>query len=183
MKSKESKNILWTSSFFIEPISFLAFSTVRRYITHFYNKEYIIISSLTSGATDMGKCFFKRRSIKIIRLKKEIVLSVFHYFFDLSIYIGGSSNQLMGILLCLFFYFSVKSFCLFSPRIIFPWCDLFPFAVSLTLWNVIMDKKFIVHHKLIYSQKYFFQKNENFITSNIESNIAYYYTLYTSVYV
>ena len=110
MKSKESKNILWTSSFFIEPISFLAFSTVRRYITHFYNKEYIIISSLTSGATDMGKCFFKRRSIKIIRLKKEIVLSVFHYFFDLSIYIGGSSNQLMGILPCLFFSFQCKAF-------------------------------------------------------------------------
>ena len=104
MKSKELKNIWGTSSFFTEPISFLVFSTVRRYITHFHNNEYIIISSLTSGVTDMSICFFKRRSIKIIRLKKEIVLSVFHYFFDLSIYIGGSSNQLMEILLSFFLF-------------------------------------------------------------------------------
>ena len=103
MKSKESKNILRTSSFFTETISFLAFSTVRHYITHFYNNEYIIISSLTSGVTDMGIYFFKRGSINIIRLKKEIVLSVPHYF-DLSIYIGGSSNQLMGILLSFFLF-------------------------------------------------------------------------------
>ena len=37
-----------------EPISFLAFSTVRCYITVFYNNKYIIISSLTNGVTDIG---------------------------------------------------------------------------------------------------------------------------------
>ena len=48
------ESILQTSSFFTEPISFLAFSTVRQYITHFYSNEYITTSSLTSGVTDMG---------------------------------------------------------------------------------------------------------------------------------
>ena len=106
----------------------------------------------------MGICFFKRRSIKIKRLKKEIVLIVFHCFLDLSIYIGGSSNQLMGILLCLFFYYSVKLFCLFMPRIIFPWCDLFRFAVSLTLWNIIMDKKSYRTSRIDLFPKIFFSK-------------------------
>ena len=86
MKSKELKTILWRSSFFTDPISFLAFSTVQHYITHFYNNKHIIISRLTSGVTDM--------SIIIIKLKKKI-MSVFHYFSGLSIYKGGSSNQLM----------------------------------------------------------------------------------------
>ena len=71
MKSKELKVCLWTSSFFTEPISFIAFSTVRHYITHFYNNEHIITSSLTSGATDMSICFFQRRSIKIIKAQER----------------------------------------------------------------------------------------------------------------
>ena len=114
MKREESKNILRTSNFFTELISFLAFSTVRRYITPFCNNEYINTSSLTSRVADMGICFFKRRSIKIIRLKKEIVLSVFHYFFDLSIYRGGSSNLLMGILLS-FVLFQCKALLFIQP--------------------------------------------------------------------
>ena len=102
--------------------------------------------------------FFKRRSIKIIRLKKGIVLSVSHYFFDLSIYIGGSSNNSWKFFYVFFFNFSVKLFCLFSPRIIFPWCDLFPFVVSLTLWNIIMDKKSYRTSRIDLIPKIFFSK-------------------------
>ena len=71
MKSKELRVCLWTSSFFTEPISFIAFSTVWHYITHFYNNEHIITSSLTSGATDMSICFFQRQSIKIIKAQER----------------------------------------------------------------------------------------------------------------
>ena len=72
--------IFRTSNFSTEQISFLACSTVQlnTYITLFCNNEYIIRLSLTSGVTDMGISFFKKRSIKIIRLRKEIVLTVFH---------------------------------------------------------------------------------------------------------
>ena len=72
MKNKESKVLYYGEAIFsgTEPISFLACSTVRRYISHSYNNECIIISSLTSGVTDMV--------IKIIRLRKEIALNVFH---------------------------------------------------------------------------------------------------------
>ena len=78
MKNKERKIYYGQAVFSLSQFHFFAFSTAWHYITHFYNNEYIITSSLTSGVTDMGICFFKRRSIKIIRLKKEIVLSVFH---------------------------------------------------------------------------------------------------------
>ena len=44
------------------------------------NKEYIIVSSLRSGGTDMGICSFKKRPTKIIRFKKEIVFSVSLFF-------------------------------------------------------------------------------------------------------
>ena len=54
IKSKDLKEYYGQAVFFTEPISFLAFSTVRCYITHFYNNEYIITSSLTCGVTDMG---------------------------------------------------------------------------------------------------------------------------------
>ena len=63
----------------------------------------------------------------------------------------------MGILLCLF-YFSVKLSCLFRSQIIFPWCDLFPFAVTPTLWNVIMDKKSYHISQIDLFPKIFFKK-------------------------
>ena len=71
MKSKELKVYYRQALFFAEPISFLAFSTVPHYIIHFYNNEYIITSSLTCGVTDMGTCFFKRWSIKIIKVQER----------------------------------------------------------------------------------------------------------------
>ena len=59
MKRKQSKVLYYKQAvFFTEPTSFLVISTVQR--------------------TDMGICYFKNmRSIKIVSLRKEIVLSVF----------------------------------------------------------------------------------------------------------
>ena len=78
MKSKESKVLYYDKQFFhwADFISCI-FHSVALYHT-FYNNEYIIRSSLTNGVTDMGIRFFKKQSIKIIRLRKEIVLSAFH---------------------------------------------------------------------------------------------------------
>ena len=78
MKSEELKVYYGQAVFFTEPISFLAFSTVRRFIIHFHNNEYIITSSLTCGVTDMGICFFKKRSVKIIKFQERNCMSVFH---------------------------------------------------------------------------------------------------------
>ena len=104
-------------------------------------------------------------------------------FFDVGINIGLSLvllnyNQFMGILL---FIQLTNNFSLI-------WCDLFLFAVTLTLWNVTIDRKSYITNCIKHitnwfnSQKYCLKRNKHFITSNIESNIAYYYTLYTSVY-
>ena len=83
----------------------------------------------------------------------------------------------MGILLYLFFVL-VWSFSIYSWAFFF---FLFSFAVILTLWNVIMDKKSYCISQINLFLKIFLNRNKYFMTSNIDSNIAYYYTLYSFV--
>ena len=73
MKNKESKVLYYGQAIFsgTEPISFLACSTVRRYISHSYNNECIITSSLTSGVTDMVISFFKKTVHKDYKAKER----------------------------------------------------------------------------------------------------------------
>ena len=81
-----------------------------------------------------GICFFKKRSIKIIRLRKEIVLSLFQFFWLKHLHrfgyielesVHGISSQ------SFFFYFRVEFFYIFMR--FFLCCDLFRVAVTLTL--------------------------------------------------
>lgn len=68
-KSKES-NVLYYGQvvFSLHQFHFLHFLQCV-VISHFHNNEYMIISSSTRGVTDVsGICFFKKLSIKIVRL-------------------------------------------------------------------------------------------------------------------
>ena len=80
MESQELKLLYYKQA--ISSLSWFHFLHILQWvpISHFHNNEYII-SGLTRGVTNVsGICSFKKQSIKIIRFRKEIALSLFHSF-------------------------------------------------------------------------------------------------------
>ena len=75
MKSKQLSRGDFISLSQFHFLRFLQYGAISHF---FYNIEYIIISSLTNGLTDMGICFFQKHSINMIRLRKKTVLSLFY---------------------------------------------------------------------------------------------------------
>ena len=71
MKSKELKVYYGEAVFSLSRFHFLHFLQCGAISNIFYNNEHIITSSLLSGVTHMGICFFKRRSIKIIKAQER----------------------------------------------------------------------------------------------------------------